>query len=178
MRKARTAAVLTALLVGIGPLLSACGNDDEDATQNISDFLVKANESPRLASPFFAIKRKDADCIAEGMVEKIGTDQLKEYGLLNKDLEVENVTRVKMSNGDAEATTNVVFDCTDVVTMERKAATASGQVPKSMEPCMDKVLTEDNLRGMFVQVFQGDQDAANRELVRPMLKCALGSKGQ
>ena len=175
MRLARTASVLVALVLS----LSACGsNDDAQATQNISDSLVKANKSPQLASPFLSIHRKDADCIAKGLVKKIGTDQLQEYGLLDKDLKVKNITSLKMSKGDAEAATDIAFGCTDVVAMERKAVTSSGQVPKSMAPCMNKVLTEDNLRSMFVQVFQGDQDAAKKELVQPMLKCALGSKGQ
>jgi hypothetical protein len=179
MSKARTAAVLTALVLCLAACLAACGsNDDEKATQNLSDFLVKANKSPQLTSPFFSIKRKDADCIASGMVKKIGTDQLQEYGLLDKNLEVQNVTHLKMSKADAETTTDVAFGCTDIVAKEQKAAAASGQVPKTMRPCLNKVLTEDNLRHMFVQVFQGDQNAAQRELVRPMLKCALGSKGQ
>jgi hypothetical protein len=179
MRKARTAAVLTALVLGLASLLVACGgNDDAKAQQNISDFLVTANKSPQLSSPFFAIKRKDADCISKGLVHKVGTDQLKKYGLLDKNLEVQNITHLKMSKSDAETTTRVAFGCTDVVAKERKAVAASGQVPKAMRPCLSRVLTESSLRRLFVQVFQGDQQAAQRELVRPMLKCALGSKGQ
>ena len=47
-----------------------------------------------------------------------------------------------------------------------------------MKSCVDKALTEDNLRGMFNQLFQGDSKAANKALVQPMTKCALGSQGQ
>jgi len=179
MRKARSVAMLTALILCFGSLLGACGSsDDAKAQQNISDFLVKANKSPQLASPFFSIKRKDADCIAKGLVDKIGTDQLKKYGLLDKNLHVQNITHLTMSKADAEKATDTAFACTDVVAKERKAVAASGQVPKAMRPCLSKVLTEPNLRRLFVAVFQGDQNAAQRELVRPMLKCALGSKGQ
>ena len=104
--------------------------------------------------------------------------QLEKYGLLDKNLTVQNITHLKMSKADAEKATDAAFACTDVVAKERKAVSASGQVPKAMRPCLTKVLTESSLRRLFVGVFQGDQQAAQRELVRPMLKCALGSKGQ
>jgi hypothetical protein len=179
MRKARTAAVLVALTLILGSLLSACGNDDDEATQNISDFLVKAQKSPDLVSRFFVVQRKEADCIAKGLVEKIGTDQLQEYGLLDKNNEVKgSVTTLKMSEGDAKAATGVLFGCTDVVTMMKKATAASGMVPKSLKSCVDTVITEDNLRALFTHIFEGDQDAARKDFVQPMTKCSLGSQGQ
>ena len=176
MRKAWTAAVLTGLALS----LSACGsNDDDEAAQNISDFLVKAQKSPDLVSRFFVVQRKEADCIGKGLVDKIGTDQLQEYGLLDKDNKVKgSVTELKMSSGDAKAATGVLVGCTDVVVMMKKATAASGMVPKGMKSCVDKVITEDNLRVLFTHIFEGDQDAARKDFVQPMTKCALGSQGQ
>jgi hypothetical protein len=180
MRNPRTTAVLVALVLSLGSLLSACGNsDDDEAAQNISDFLVKAQKSPDLVSRFFAVKRKEADCIGKGLVDKIGTDQLQDYGLLDKDNKVKgSVTDLKMAEGDAKAATGVLFGCTDVVAMMKKATVASGMVPKNLRPCVNKTITKDNLRGLFVHVFEGDQDAARKDLVQPMTKCALGSQGQ
>ena len=85
---------------------------------------------------------------------------------------------LKMSAGDAKSATDVLFGCTDVETMIKKAMADSGTVPKAMKSCVDKALTEDNLRSMFNQLFQGDSKAANKALVQPMTKCALGSQGQ
>jgi hypothetical protein len=180
MRKARTTAVLLALVLALGTLLSACGNsDDDEAAQNISDFLVKAQKSPDLVSRFFVVKRKEADCIGKGLVDKIGTDQLQDYGLLDKNNKVKgSVTQLKMAQGDAKAATGVLFGCTDVVAMMKKATSASGTVPKNLRPCVDKTITEDNLRVLFTHIFEGDQDAARKDFVQPMTKCALGSKGQ
>ena len=176
MRKVWTATVLTALAL----CLSACGNSgDDEAAQNISDSIMKAQKSSSGSSQFFAVKRKGADCVGKGFVDKIGTDQLQDYGLLNKDNKVKgNVTGLKMSAGDAKSATDVLFGCTDVETMIKKAMADSGTVPKAMQSCVDKALTEDNLRSMFNQLFQGDSKAANKALVQPMTKCALGSQGQ
>jgi hypothetical protein len=180
MRNARTTAVLVALVLTLGSLLSACGNgNDDEAAQNISDFLVKAQKSPDLSSRFLVVKRKEADCIGKGLVDKIGTDQLQHYGLLDKNNEVKgSVTQLKMTQGDAKAATGVLFGCTDVVAMMKKATAASGTVPKNLRPCVDKTITKDNLRVLFTHVFEGDQDAARKDFVQPMTKCALGSKGQ
>jgi hypothetical protein len=176
MRKTWTALVLTALALS----LSACGNNSDDkAAKNISDSIMKAQKSSSSSSQFFAVDRKDADCIGKGLVDKIGTDQLEKYGLLTKDDKVKgNVTGLKMSASDAKAATGVLFGCTDVQSMIKKAISGSGTVPKTMRACVDKTLTEDNLRTMFTQVFQGDSSAAQKALVQPMTKCALGSKGQ
>ncbi len=176
MRKTWTAAVLTTLAL----LVSACGsNGDDEAAQNISDSIMKAQKSSSSSSEFFSVKRKDADCIGKGFVDKIGTDQLQQYGLLDKDNKVKgNVTGLKMSAGDAKSATEVLFGCTDVQSMIKKAMANTGQVPKAMKACVDKALTEDNLRSMFNELFQGDSKAANKALVQPMTKCALGSQGQ
>jgi len=124
------------------------------------------------------MERKDADCIGEGLVDKIGTEKLQEYGLLTKDNKTKNdVTGVKMSKQDADSATDVLFDCADVKGMMQKAMDQAGTVPKEMRACVDKVLSEENLRGMFAKIFQGQQDQAQQELVQPMMACATGNAG-
>jgi hypothetical protein len=174
MRKVLAATFLAALAMS----LSACGsNGDDEAANNISDSIMKAQKSSSGSAQFFDVKRKDADCIGKGLVDKIGTDKLQKYGLLDKDNKVKgNVTSLKMSATDAKAATGVLFGCTDVQTMIKNAITKSGQVPQAMKSCVDKVLTQDNLRSMFTQVFEGDSKAAGKALVQPMTKCALGSQ--
>jgi hypothetical protein len=178
MTKTLTAAVLTVLAL----VLSACGSngDDQAAAQSISDSIMKAQKSSSdSASQFFSMKRKDADCIGKGLVDKIGTDQLKKYGLLTKDNKTKgDVTQVKMSAGDAKQATDVLFGCTDVEGMMQTAMDKSGSVPKAMKACVTKTLNEKNLRGMFTSIFQGQQQAAQKKLVTPMMKCATGAQGQ
>lgn len=186
MTKTMTTTVTTVLLLS----LSACGGGgasdaasaqskkDAKASASISDSLVKGQQAAG-AGQFFSMKRKDADCIGNGLVDKIGTEQLQTYQLLGKELKAKSsgVTDVKMSAGDAKAATGVLFGCADVENMMKTAIGKSGNVPAAMKTCVDKTLSEDNLRPMFTKIFQGRQEAAQKELIQPMIKCAKGSQG-
>ena len=111
-------------------------------------------------------------------MDKIGTDQLREYKLLTKDNKAgKDVTTVKMSAGDAKATTDVLFGCTDVPGMMKKAMNSSGQVPAQMQDCVNKALSDEALRGMFTHVFQGNEEQAKKDLIQPMMKCANPNAG-
>ena len=173
-----TKTLAAALLAVLALTLSGCGNSgDDQAAKSISDSIM-AQQKSGSGSQFFSMKRKDADCIGKGLVDKIGTDKLQKYGLLTKDNKTkDSVTNVKMSGGDAKSTTDVLFSCTDVESMMQTAMDKSGNVPAAMKTCVDKVLNEGNLRTMFTKVFQGQQDEAQKALISPMMKCASGSQG-
>lgn len=175
MTKTLTAAVLTVLAL----TLSACGsNDDAKAAKSLSESIMKQQKSAGSTPQLFSVKQKDADCIGNGMVKKIGTDQLKQYGILDKDLKAKKqVNGVKMSAGDATSATDVFFGCTDILSMVRSAIAKSGTVPARMRTCVDKSLTEATIRPYFVSTFQGKSSQAQRNLTAPMSKCALGSGG-
>jgi hypothetical protein len=83
-----------------------------------------------------------------------------------------DLSGLKMSKTDAESTTNVVFTCTDVEAMMRSAMGKSGNIPRQLQSCVNKVLTEGNLRPMFAKIFEGKQAAAQKELTAPLLACA------
>ncbi len=178
MTKTLTAVALTAMALS----LSGCGssNDDAQAAQSISASIMKSQKkSSDSTSQFFTMKKKDADCIGKGLVDKIGTDQLQKYGLLTKNNKSKDqVTGVKMSTADAKKATDTLFGCTDVEGMMQTAMDKSGSIPKAMKACVNKTLNEKNLRGMFTAIFQGNQDAAKQQLVQPMMKCAVGAQGQ
>jgi hypothetical protein len=181
MKNTLAAAVLTALAL----LLSACGgggsetsSEDDTASKAISDSIMKAQKQGESSAQFFTMKRKDADCIGDGLVDEIGTEKLQEYGLLTEDNKTKkNVTGVKMSKTDAGSATDVLFECTDVQNMMQKAMNQAGNVPDEMKACVKKVLNEENLRGMFSKIFSGQQEQAQQELVQPMMECATGNAG-
>ena len=71
------------------------------------------------------------------MVEKIGTDQLVKYGLLDKDLTagLPQIGQVKLSPSDAKKATDIFFDCTDVENiLARRSSQAGANVPKAVQP--------------------------------------------
>ena len=171
MKTSLAAATATLLALTLG----SCGsNDDAEASQAISASIMKSQSSSGGgASQLLSLKKKEADCIGSGLVDKIGTDQLKQYKLLTKDNKAgQDVTQVKMSKGDAESATDVLFGCTDVPGMMKKAMNSSGQVPAAMQDCVNKALNDEALRGMFTHVFQGNEEQARKDLITPMMRCA------
>lgn len=172
MTKALTVAVLAVLAL----LLSACGsNDDATASKAISDSITKAQKSNN-ASDLMSVDKKGADCIGEGWVDEVGTEQLQKYGVLSSDLKAKKaITEVdKMSAKDAKAASGVLLDCTDVAGMMQRALAQSGTMPKQMQSCVNKELTEKNIRPFLEKTFQGKGSEAQEALGKRMSKCAVG----
>jgi hypothetical protein len=174
MRRILAAAGIAALAL----TATGCGtNDDAKAAKSLSDKIVSSQKSGS-TSQFFALDRKNADCIGKGFVDKIGTDRLQKYGILDKNLDAkQNVDNVEMSAGDASSATDVFFGCVDVTSMVKKEIAKSGQIPGQMQSCVNRTLTDKNLRPVFTKVFEGNQQDAQKSLVQPMMKCAQGSAG-
>ena len=175
--KKTLAALVTAVLA---LSLSSCGsNDDAKASEAISDQVMASQKSSSGTSQLLKLKQKEADCIGDGMVDKIGTDQLQEYKILTEDLKSnKDVTGVTMSKDDAKAATDVLFDCTDVPAMMQKALDSAGQVPDEMKECVNKQINEENLRP-HVRAWCSTARKSRRTqgLIKKMTACATGSAG-
>jgi hypothetical protein len=179
MSKTLSAAVGTVLALS----LAACGGgsgggtsaaDQARASRSVSDIVMRKDGNG--PAQFVSLRRKDADCIGKGLVDKIGTKQLKKYGLLRNDLKPsrKTLTTVAMSPADAKDATDVVFGCTDVPARAKAAIGKSGMVPKRMGACVDRTLTERSLRTVFTRLFEGRQQEATKTLTAPLTRCALG----
>lgn len=168
--------VLALLLAALLGLAGCGGGTEETAKSSIADSLMK-QQPDQPAAKMLSLERDEAECIADGMVDGIGVDQLQEYGMLTEEGTVDqSVGDVKLSRKDAETLTDAMFSCTDVRQMVRKSlAKEMGDQDKAVRACVDKVLTEDALRSMFVAVFSGNSDDASKELVGPLMNCAIGS---
>lgn len=150
---------------------------DAKASASIADSLMKQQQPAAGSSQFFTLRRRDADCIGKGLVSTIGTHRLQEYGLLTRDLRAkDSVENVTMSSKDAASATDTLFGCADVAAMMRTAINRSGNLPAAMRGCVGRALTEEHLRPMFQQVFQGDSAAAQRRLATPLMKCAVAAR--
>lgn len=169
MFSSRTTVLLAALLLP----LTACGvgDDDDQAAKAISDSIMSSQEEQAGGNAqMFAMPREDADCIGEGFVDEIGTEQLQEYGFLTEDLKAaEDFTNVEMSKEDASAAADTVIECTDV---QQMMSEAMGDVDERTRECFEEVLTEDALRTLFTKMFSGQQEEAGQELIQPMMECA------
>jgi hypothetical protein len=172
MRRTLAATAIAALTLA----LSACGGgseDDETAAKAISDSIMNEQDGGG-ATDVFAMKRSEADCIGDGFVDEIGTEKLQKYGFLTKVLEAnESLTTVKMSTADAEAAADTLFDCADV---QQMMLGSMGDLDAKTKKCIQGVMTEDALHGLFVKMFSGKQEEAGQELIAPMMKCTTGAQ--
>ena len=179
MKSYAVAAALSGLLL----TLAACGGaggtevneDDATASKAISDSIMEGQDAES-ASGVFTMEREEADCIGDGFVGEIGTEQLQEYRFLNEDLtSADSMANVKMSAEDAESAANTLFDCTDVSKMMSQAYSASGNIDEKTKQCLEEALSDDVLRNMFTLMFSGQQAEANRLATEPMMACASPS---
>jgi hypothetical protein len=144
--------------------LTACGgSDDEAASAAISKSIMDSSDET------FKVNQEQADCVGDGMVEDIGTDQLVEYGLITEDNEAnEGIDSVKMSEEDAQSAANVMQDCADI----REIFTgAMGEVPDEIATCIDENLTNEVLNEFLVAVFMDDQEGGTQNLMGALQEC-------
>ena len=164
--------ILTLALASV-LVASGCGASEEsEAKDAISTYLMDQQDT----SQMLPLDQGEADCIAGDMVDGIGVDQLKEYGLLDEEGAVPGNARVPdMSEGDAKVMVSAIFDCTDVMaTMQEELASAmGGQTPK-VQRCLEKALTEELVRGVLVATFSGDESKAQQRLTEPLGRCITG----
>jgi len=159
------------VVLGSCLLLAGCaGGEDAETKEEISSYLMDQEQGTTMIT----LEQEEADCIAEGMVDGIGVDRLKEYDFLDEDGTVnEDPTEPEMRDEDAETMVDAMFDCTDVMdTMHNELAGSIGEQPPAVRKCFDEALTEQRVRGLLVATFSGDQDAATQELAGPLMKCA------
>lgn len=177
MTKSRAlAAVATTLLLSVTACSGGGGigtsGDDQKAADAIAGSIMKGQKSA--GTDVFSMKQDEADCIGEGFVDEIGTDQLQEYGFLTEDLKAnESLTSVEMSTADAEAAADTLFDCADV---QQMMLGSMGDLDAKTKKCIEDVMTEDALHSLFVKMFSGKQEAAGQELIAPMMKCTTGAQ--
>jgi len=144
--------------------LAACGSgDDGEASKAIADSIMDSNDST------FEVTQEQADCVGDGMVDDIGTDQLVEYGIITEDNEAsDGIESVKMSEDDAQAAADVMQDCADI---KEIFTGAMEELPEEAQTCIDEKLTDDVLNEFLVSVFMDDQEAGNEGLMGALTEC-------
>lgn len=148
--------LLAAASLGLLLPLTACAGgsgDEEKAAESISAQIQDSNDAG------LTVSTEEADCIGDGFVDEIGTDQLQEYELLTDDLEAADGGDAAMSADDAEKAATVFQDCTDIKGLLTEAMEGQGMPPGASD-CVDEVLTEDKMNEFLVSLFQEDQEAA------------------
>ena len=158
-------------------LLASCGNDDaETAAKNLRSEIVANSAMASTTS----ITEEQADCVADGMVERIGVDDLRDYDILTKDLKVnQGIENVEMGRGDADALADILIECIDIEALFEKqftAGTTAAALTADQQDCVGKAVTEDVIRKILTSTFQGEKNGAYAALQDQMMECARGEE--
>ncbi|MGZ4428114.1 MAG: hypothetical protein ACXVW2_00735 [Nocardioidaceae bacterium] len=182
MKRTLIAGIAAVLMIAV----SACGGgsssggsassaQDAKASKSISDAIMASQKGG--AQQIIIVKRSEADCMGKGLVDKVGTDKLKSYGVLTKDLKTnpkKSFTQAKMSPADAHSAADVVSGCTNLKSMMMQAMSSQlASAPASVKTCIDNALNEQTLHDVYVKLFEGKQQAAGAEFTGPIQKCAM-----
>lgn len=166
----RTRVLVLAGGLALSLSLTACGSDDDaKAAEAISQSMQEASDDE------FTVDGEQADCVGEGLVDKVGVDKLQDYGMLTDDLTVEeSVTDVTMEKADADAAAEVFISCIDAEKMMAEQFAADETITEDQQECIGEVLDDEALTSMFSLIFQGKEDEATGELMGPLMACMMG----
>jgi hypothetical protein len=120
--KLRTFGVAAVLVL----TLTSCGQDEKAASQAISASIMESSNET------FEVTQEQADCIGDGMVDRIGVEKLTDYGIITEDLKAEGrIENVEMSEGDASSAADVMSECADI---KELFTSAIGDLPEAPRP--------------------------------------------
>jgi hypothetical protein len=175
MRK--TAAAPVAMVCAALLTLSGCGGGDEDeARDNIRTAVLEGDAG---VASGIELTEEQADCFANGLVDEVGVEKLREYGLLDENNEmVEDAQVDDMSAEDADETAGVVTDCVDVKELiQEELGGAGGQLTDEQADCVLDAIDEDALEDALSAQLRGE--GGNSQLQDSMgaiMQCAAGGQ--
>lgn len=158
-------------------LLASCGEDDAEVAAKSLRSEIVANSSVATSS---SITEEEAGCVADGMVEGIGVEQLQDYDILTEDLKVnQGIENVEMDEGDADALADVFIDCIDTEALfenQLASGSTSAALTADQQDCVSDAVTEDVIKEILAASFQGKRNDAYAGLQEQMMDCALQEK--
>ncbi|BBH18627.1 hypothetical protein Back2_29140 [Nocardioides baekrokdamisoli] len=145
--------------------LTACGGSSADpvATQAKTSIAKELTANATTASDPFKDATK-ASCVANNVVDKIGTKALIGYGLIDAQ---GNATKAKLdsakaSKADATSLVDSLFSCAGPELMAQFQTTMAGReasAPPAAKACLTALFTEDTFRTILVAQMEGSSSA-------------------
>lgn len=174
---------ISALLCAVAMVLSvaACGGNSESdkAKANIKASVLKNNASVAGGSK---LTDKQAECFANGLVDKVGVDKLKKYKLINSNLQIiQNANPTNMSAADADATAGVITSCVDMkqLILDQINSQSSGKLSATQTKCISDAIDTSAITKGLSATFQGKSSNPMQAMQGALMKCVLGgSSGQ
>lgn len=172
---AKTVAVLAALAM----LGSACGDDDGGggATASADDPLVQAIVDDIMADgDGLTSDRAEAECFVGGVVGELGTERLNALGV--SETNIAPLDEVEWTEAEAQSVVDTMFGCIDV-TESFVEQLDLGELDDAQSECVSGVVTDDVLKGFFLDSFTGDEGVSDNlfELMGGIASCGIDLSG-
>lgn len=145
-------------------LLGACGDDggssadlsgeEQQLADKISASLLADTQST------VPLTQKEADCIGAGLVSKIGVDRLSSIDFEETDVQFD------LSEKEAGDAAGVMVDCVDLQASLAKSFAEDGTISESSAKCLAGKFDDDTLKGLFTDVFQGNDPEGSGAFLR------------
>lgn len=161
-------AVSAAVLLATSSLVVGCGsNDDETAAKNIKASILKEDVAGA------ELTEKQAGCLSTSIVDDIGVDQLKKYGLLDDKLKVDDeLTDVELKKDDADSMAKAFTTCVNAEELiEKQFSQAASGMTEEQTECIKETLTEEKVEEVLSLTFQGKSDEISGTLQQDLVKC-------
>ncbi len=124
------------------------------------------------------VSESQAGCLANGLVDGIGIDKLKEYKLLDAQNEIQQGANPSdLDATDADSLAGTFVDCVDVVSMLTDQLTANNPLSASATKCVAKALDDETIKSVLSANFQGKQPKMNTKMQNDLTTCLMSDVG-
>jgi hypothetical protein len=147
--------------------LTGCGGQEDEAKASMSDSFRDQDLGG------LKVDEEQADCLAADIVDGVGVDQLKEYGILDDDGKVnDDIEETELGEDDADTVSAALVDCIGAETIVEEQV-LQDEMTKAQRGCVKEAMTEDKLEELISVGFQGadENDPAVQELREAMSTC-------
>lgn len=119
---------------------------------------------------------EEARCIAQQVVDGVGEDALREYGLVTPEGTIaEGMDDVEFSEEDAEVVADGILGCSDVLETMQSTLAADFGAGDEMGACLQDAIDADVVRSILTSSLMGDD---GQEAMGPLMMAALGCMGE
>jgi hypothetical protein len=131
-------------------------------------------------SGYGAVARRQATCLGEGAVARLGLDRLQHYRVVTARLEPgRRLEEVRMTRPDAAALADVFLRCVDAERLfEEQLIGSVRAIDPQARRCIRQAVDADAARTVLRLTFQGRADRRSDEIRERLTACAAGRGGR
>lgn len=161
----KLAAAAASALLALG--VSGCGGQEDEAKASMSDSFQQQDVGG------IGVDQEQADCMADGIVDGVGVEQLQEYDILDDDGRVnEDLEDAQLEEQDADTVSAALVDCIGAETIVEEQV-VQDEMTGPQKDCVRDAVGEESLKGLISAGFQGADasDESVQQLQEDMTTC-------